>query len=184
MHAASRIPSPAAAPEPPPLPHTHFKRTPMKLRLAAAAFALALTAPAFGQETYNIDPSHSLPGFEVQSLGLFDPTRQLREDGRQGHARSRGEDGHDRRDDRRRLGEHEPGGPRRRAEERALLQCRQVPDDHVQVDGPQVRRRQRRRRRRRAHDARRHPAGDARPWPISACGAIRSTSRYRCVAPR
>ena len=42
----------------------------MKLRLAAAAFALALTAPAFGQETYNIDPNHTMPTFEVSHGGM------------------------------------------------------------------------------------------------------------------
>jgi polyisoprenoid-binding protein YceI len=42
----------------------------MKLRLAAAAFALALSAPAFGQETYNIDPNHTMPTFEVGHGGI------------------------------------------------------------------------------------------------------------------
>lgn len=43
----------------------------MKIQIAAAALTLALAGPAFGQETYNIDPAHSQPGFEVQHIGGF-----------------------------------------------------------------------------------------------------------------
>jgi polyisoprenoid-binding protein YceI len=42
----------------------------MKSRLAAAVFALAFSVPALAQETYNIDPNHTFPTFEVGHGGI------------------------------------------------------------------------------------------------------------------
>ncbi len=42
----------------------------MKARAVAVAFALALAAPAFGEDSYVIDPTHTFPGFEILHGGF------------------------------------------------------------------------------------------------------------------
>ena len=37
----------------------------MKARVAVVTFALALAAPAFAEDSYVIDPTHTFPGFEI-----------------------------------------------------------------------------------------------------------------------
>lgn len=42
----------------------------MKARAAAVALAFALAAPAFGEDSYVIDPTHTFPGFEILHGGF------------------------------------------------------------------------------------------------------------------
>jgi polyisoprenoid-binding protein YceI len=42
----------------------------MHARIVAAAFAVAVCAPAFAQETYVVDPLHTVTTFSVSHLGL------------------------------------------------------------------------------------------------------------------
>jgi len=42
----------------------------MRLRLIIAAVACALAGPAFGQESYRIDPLHTATTFSVSHLGI------------------------------------------------------------------------------------------------------------------
>ena len=42
----------------------------MKARAAAVALTLVLAAPAFGEDSYVIDPTHTFPGFEILHGGF------------------------------------------------------------------------------------------------------------------
>ena len=42
----------------------------MRVRMVVTAFALAVCAPAFGEETYIVDPLHTATTFSVSHLGL------------------------------------------------------------------------------------------------------------------